>query len=122
MSTELILSILETMLYAILLFASYFFTKRGKLYEYAERAISMAENTYKDATKAGGKKFEYAVDLVYTQIPPALRVFFTRDMIAEIIQSVFDRMEDYAKMQIDKIATNVENEIKERFDDNGTSL
>ena len=122
MDINVILDFIWTVITFIALISVYVLNHKGNLYEYAERAIAMAEDAYKDITKSGGKKFEYAVDLVYTQIPIPLRVFFTRDVLANIIQSVFDRMEDYAKTQLNKIIIDVENEIKERIDENGTSL
>lgn len=79
----------------------YFKTKQG-LAQLAESAINKAEELYKDVTKAGGQKFQYAVDMVYDHIPVQIRWMISKDMIAEIIQNVFDRMEAYAKMQLDK--------------------
>lgn len=69
--------------------------------------INQAEKDYKDATKAGGEKFELVVTRLYDLIPDGINKIITRDMIAEMVQSTFDEMQKYAKEQLDKMAENV---------------
>lgn len=63
--------------------------------------IKEAEDTYKDATKSGGKKFEEVVNKLYDLVPDALHTIITKEMIEEIVQSTFDEIEEYAKLQLD---------------------
>lgn len=63
--------------------------------------IKVAEDTYKDTTKSGGKKFEEVVNKLYDLVPDALHTIITKEMIEEIVQSTFDEIEEYAKLQLD---------------------
>lgn len=67
--------------------------------------IKKAEEIYKDSTKAGGEKFDYVVDQLYNMVPAPFNRIITKEMITDIVQSIFDEMESYAKEQLDK-ATN----------------
>lgn len=69
----------------------------------AAMIIKKAEEVYKDSTKAGGAKFEYAVNQLHSMIPAPFDRVITKEMIAEIVQSTFEEMEAYAKEQLDKV-------------------
>lgn len=64
--------------------------------------IKDAEEKYKDTTNMGGVKFNEVVNKLHDLIPDALKKIITRDMIAEIVQSTFDEIENYVKIQLDK--------------------
>lgn len=66
--------------------------------------IADAEVAYKDATKAGGRKFEWVVDQLYGFIPAAVRPFVPRSMLEALVQNTFDAVQGYAKMQLDRLA------------------
>lgn len=70
--------------------------------------IKQAEEDYKDATKAGGKKFEQVVNKLYDLVPDALHSIITRDMISEIVQSTFDEIQEYVRLQLDSAVDKVE--------------
>ena len=70
--------------------------------------IKQAEEDYKDATKAGGKKFEQVVNKLYDLVPDALYSIITRDMISEIVQSTFDEIQEYVRLQLDSAVDKVE--------------
>ena len=69
--------------------------------------IREAEERYKDTTNMGGTKFEEVVDRLYDLDPEALKYIITRDMIADIVQSTFNQIEEYVKLQIDNAIDNV---------------
>lgn len=70
---------------------------RGRSIKY----IAEAEELYKDVTKAGGQKFSWVVDALHDLIPPPMRMIITKKCIERIVQSSFDTLENYAKMQLD---------------------
>jgi len=63
--------------------------------------IKDAEDKYKDTTKAGGQKFNYVVDKLYALVPEGLNKIITREMVEEIVQSTFNEIEEYVKLQLD---------------------
>lgn len=63
--------------------------------------IRKAEEDYKDSTKKGGEKFEEVVDKLDSLVPAALKPIITRDRIEDIVQSTFDEVEKYVKLQLD---------------------
>jgi len=103
MNTDAIFNIIFGI--AVLIFGGfcYYIRLNTNLKTAAEKAIVAAENAYIDATKAGGQKFQYAVNLVYDSLPKSLQLIITKDLIATIIQSTFNHMEEYAKTQLDKL-------------------
>ena len=70
--------------------------------------IKEAEEQYKDTTNAGGEKFEQVVNKLHALIPVGLHGIITKDMIGEIVQSTFDEIEEYVKIQLDKVAEKIE--------------
>lgn len=64
--------------------------------------IAEAEEAYVDATKAGGEKFEYVVDLLMKLIPDQLEVIITRETVENIVQSTFNAIEAYAQTALDE--------------------
>lgn len=64
--------------------------------------IKEAEENFNDTTKAGGKKFGQVVTKLYDLVPEGLNKIITKEMIEEIVQSTFNEMEEYAKLQFDE--------------------
>ena len=64
--------------------------------------IAEAERDYKDTTQSGGKKFEQVVNKLYDLVPDALHGIITKEMISEIVQSTFDEIQEYVRIQLDK--------------------
>lgn len=83
-----------------------YFNYNGKLREKAASLIVQAEETYKDVTKAGGLKFSWVVDSLYAMVPLFLRPLITRAFIEILVQSVFDSVQEYAKLQLDRLFNN----------------
>lgn len=63
--------------------------------------IAEAEKDYKDTTQSGGKKFEQVVNKLYDLVPDALHGIVTKEMISEIVQSTFDEIQEYVRLQLD---------------------
>lgn len=63
--------------------------------------IKEAEEFYQDTTNAGGQKFDYVVNKLYNLVPDIIKPIITKDMIEKIVQSTFDEIEEYAKIQIE---------------------
>ena len=67
-----------------------------------ESEVPDAINGAEDTGKPGAEKFQEAVDTVYSVIPAVIRPFITRTLIETLVQEVFDKMEEYARKQLNK--------------------
>ena len=70
--------------------------------------IAEAEKDYKDTTQSGGKKFEQVVSKLYDLVPDALHSIITKEMISEIVQSTFDEIQEYVRLQLDNSIDKIE--------------
>lgn len=70
--------------------------------------IAEAEKDYKDTTQSGGKKFEQVVNKLYDLVPDALHGIITKEMISEIVQSTFDEIQEYVRLQLDNSIDKIE--------------
>lgn len=70
--------------------------------------IAEAEKDYKDTTQSGGKKFEQVVSKLYDLAPDALHGIVTKEMISEIVQSTFDEIQEYVRLQLDNSIDKIE--------------
>lgn len=70
--------------------------------------IAEAEKDYKDTTQSGGKKFEQVVSKLYDLVPDALHGIITKEMISEIVQSTFDEIQEYVRLQLDNSIDKIE--------------
>ena len=70
--------------------------------------IAEAERDYKDTTQSGGKKFEQVVSKLYDLVPDALHGIVTKEMISEIVQSTFDEIQEYVRLQLDNTIDKIE--------------
>ena len=70
--------------------------------------IKQAEEDYKDMTNAGGDKFNQVVEQLYSLVPNGLNKIIDREMIEDIVQSTFDEIEKYVKLQLDKATEKIE--------------
>ena len=71
--------------------------------------IKEAEEQYKDVTNSGGVKFAQVVDKLYALVPDALKGIITKEMIENIVQSTFDEIEKYVKLQLDDAIEKIDN-------------
>ena len=75
----------------------------AKISGWVAALIEQAEELYGDLTKAGGFKFNWVVGQLYDLLPLAVRPFVPRSLIEQIVQTTFDAIEGYAKMQLDRL-------------------
>lgn len=107
MDAKLIIDILQIAACLILGGLALYFKQNEKLKERATELIAEAETVYKDAAKAGGQKHEYVVNNLYSMIPSPLKIVFTKDMIATIVDNAFQWVESYAKDQLDRVVDKI---------------
>lgn len=103
MDIKQIYDIIVLILTVVFGFLCIYIQGKSGLKEKAAEAITNAENEYKDTTKAGGQKFQFAVDFLYNSLPAPLRMIVSKEMIGTIIQNTFESMERYAKAQLDRL-------------------
>lgn len=127
MSNEILMSILKEVLFVIagglFVFAkSYYTIKKEKINSQKEKVISdvtakasglitEAEKEYSSYFKAGGLKKEWVVNHLYNFIPVKIRPFISRELIEDIVQTIFDGTQDYAKTQLNKAIGKVEEKV-----------
>lgn len=98
MNWELILSIVSCLFTLAAIVISYYLAIRKKIEQEALNAINKAEDT----NKIGEEKMQDAVEIVYDIIPAVAKPFISKKLIETIIQSVFDKVEEYARKQVNK--------------------
>jgi hypothetical protein len=82
----------------VAIFISYYLNIKRKIEAEVPGAINGAEDT----GMSGAEKFEEAVNTIYALIPLAVRPFITRSLVETLVQEVFDKMEEYARKQLNK--------------------
>lgn len=83
---------------------SLYLKTKSKLTAQVTGLIDAAEEAYRDTMKAGGAKFNWVVDKLIQLVPVPLQMIFTRELIGRIVQSTFNTVEHYARLQLDKAA------------------
>lgn len=84
-----------------------YYRANAKLKEKVAELIDQAEGMYTDATKQGGKRFEWVVERLYSIIPAWLKPLLTQQAVGKIVQNVFDWMDSFAKRQADKLVDKI---------------
>lgn len=90
-------TVIVTILAIVCYFLSYYFSVKAKIYAATEDAVNEAEKTDKKA----GEKMEFAVNQIYALVPAAFKPFITKAVIERIVQKAFDKIEEYAKKQVE---------------------
>lgn len=98
MKAEIIINLILGILAIVASFVGWYFYVKGKAYKAAEGAVDDAEQD----GKTGAEKLEIATDQVYAIIPVVLKPFITKDIVRDIVQAAFDKIEAYAKKQVKK--------------------
>lgn len=107
MDFETLLNILSLIFMAIFGGLALWFKGNGTLSSLAAGFIAEAEALYKDVTKSGGEKFNWVVERLYGVLPSALRPFIPKSLVESVVQSTFDAIEKYAKLQLDKLTQGI---------------
>lgn len=88
-------------------FISAYLKAKGVVTEEAAHQIAVAEEAFATVEHAGKQKMELCIDVLYGMIPSQVKIFFTREMIGDIVQKVFDQVEKYKDVWIDKAASEI---------------
>lgn len=73
--------------------------------------IVQAEKAYKDCIKAGKFKMQWCINKLYGYIPIWLKPIITEEILEDIIQNVFDNIQDYMLIKKDEYATNIQDAV-----------
>lgn len=103
MDIQVILKILYFVLLLVLGGATLYYKTNDKLRSKVATLIAKAEYEYKDVVKAGGKKKAWVVSRLYDYIPVFIKPFISEEALSAFVQYVFDYVEMYAKLQLDKL-------------------
>ena len=95
---NVVLTVFASILTVVATFFSYYLIIKRKI----EAEIPGAINNAEDTLMAGAEKLKVAVDTLYSLIPTVVKPFITRDIIEALVQEVFDKMEDFARKQLEK--------------------
>ena len=98
MNWELILTIVSSIIAVAAAILGYYQHIKNRIEQEALDAINKAEET----DKIGAEKMQDAIKMVYDMIPDVARPFISEEMVELVIQRVFDKVEDYARKQIEK--------------------
>lgn len=85
-------------------FISAYLKAKGVVTEEAAHQIAVAEEAFATVEHAGKQKMELCIDALYALIPAPVRMFFTRGMVGEIVQKVFDQVEKYKDVWVQSAA------------------
>lgn len=98
MKAEIIITIVSIICTIVSILCGYYIYIRKKIEQEALNAINKAEDT----DKIGKEKMAEAVETIYNILPACVRPFISKDMIELVVQSVFDKMEEYVRKQVKK--------------------
>lgn len=98
MNWELILSIVMTILTIVSTIVGYYFKIKERLIKEATSKIEEAE---KEGVN-GLEKMTFVVDELYALVPAPYRAIFNKELIKNLVQMLFDKIEAYAEKQVNK--------------------
>ena len=102
----MVFQIIITILWIILGFFATYVKTRTDIIETAEGLIAQAEEAYADVNKSGSQKMKYVVSIIMNMIPSPFQVIFDEETVEKIVQGVFDSIDKYAQVQLDKVFKN----------------
>jgi hypothetical protein len=76
--------------------------------------IADAEWVFAEVEKAGKQKMDWVIKKLYEYIPSFFKPFFPEEKLREIVQMVFDKIKDFADLQVEKLKAAYEKEKAER--------
>ncbi len=94
-------------------FLAAYLKAKGVVTEEAAHQIAVAEEAFSTVEHAGKQKMELCIDALYGLIPAQVRIFFTREMIGQIVQKVFDEVEKYKNVWIESSAEKLAQKLEE---------
>lgn len=85
-------------------FLAAYLKAKGVVTEEAAHQIAVAEEAFSTVEHAGKQKMQCCIDALYALIPAPVKMFFTREMVGEIVQKVFDQVEKYKDVWVQSAA------------------
>ena len=76
--------------------------------------IADAEWAFSEVEKAGNEKMAWVIRKLYGYIPAILQPLFPESKLRDIVQMVFDKIKDFADLQVERLKTAYEKEKTER--------
>lgn len=76
--------------------------------------IADAEWAFSEVEKAGSEKMAWVIAKLYGYIPSVLKPLFPETKLREIVQMVFDKVKDFAYLQVERLREAYEKEKAER--------
>lgn len=106
MEINVIINVIEIVLYIILGGVAIWFKTNAKINKAVNGLIDKAEDEF-TGFKQGNEKFQAVVNWLHDLIPNYLKPFFPQKFIEALIQNAFEQSASYAKKQLDKVVDNV---------------
>ena len=94
-------------------FLAAYLKAKGVVTEEAAHQIAVAEEAFATVEHAGKQKMECCIDALYALIPSQVRIFFSREMVGQIVQKVFDQVEKYKDVWVEAAAQDLVGKIPE---------
>lgn len=91
--TQTILNIVMVVLTVGVGILSWYLYIRQKVKDAAIDSINAAQD---DINKVGVEKMDEAVDAVYSIIPKPFNLIFTKEILRQLIQPIYDQMKEFA--------------------------
>lgn len=110
---NIILAVVCAIIGIVAQFISAYLKAKGVVTEEAAHQIAVAEEAFSTVEHAGKQKMELCIDALYALIPAQVRIFFTREMIGQIVQKVFDEVEKYKNVWIESSAEKLAQKLEE---------
>ena len=97
---SLLINIALAILALLISFVSYYFYIKSKIYKEVSGAVRDAESP----GKTGPEKLGLATAQAYALVPPVLKPFISRELVKQLVQATFNKIEAYAVKQASKNA------------------
>ena len=114
MNWNLIWQIVSGALLIIGAFLVSYFRTSSVFRGFIAQLIADAEWVFSEVEKAGNEKMAWVISKLYGYIPAVLQPFFPENKLREIVQAVFDKIKDFADLQVERLRDAYEKEKAER--------
>ena len=114
MDWQLIINIAAGVALIIGAFLIEYFKTSAVFRGFVAQLISDAEWVFSEYEKAGKQKMAWVIEKLYDYIPAILKPFFPEGKLEEIVQMVFDKVKDFADLQVERLKDAYEKEKAER--------
>lgn len=115
MNWNMVINIAAGVVLIISWFLLEYFRTSAKFRGFVAKLIADAEWVFSEVEKAGKQKMDWVIAKLYERyIPAFLKPLFTETKLREIVQMVFNKIKDYADLQVERLRDAYEKEKAER--------